>query len=136
MGKRHLGLKVAASIAVGLGVCGIAPAQEFKLPVSMSYSSTDKSTWNTVLIVSGVVLAVGLLQSENTLALLGAAGVVVSLVELNNNHFRNQYFPHGVDLMHSGPVAFGFTPFGHMGLTDEKIVRTHPTVYLSASFKF
>ena len=113
-----------------------AQSSDLKLPVTLSYSaSTQKDTWNTVLIVSGVVLVVGLITDESALTLLGGAGVIVSLVQSNKFGYAPQYSPHGINLLQKGPVSFGVNPFGQMGL-NQGFKDLRPSAYLSANFKF
>lgn len=134
----HQSLAIAA-IGASLGLSGLAQAEgnDFKIPTTLSYSAAgnDRQTWNTVLIVSGVVLAVGLIQSENTLTILGAAGVALSLIQLNKTSFRPQYSFRGLDLVKRGPVAFGISPFGDVNLR-QGFTALRPSAYLSASFRF
>lgn len=125
--------------AIALGVCMAGTAnsqsQKFTLPTSLNYQSNSKQTWNTVLIVSAVVMAVGLIQDETTLTLLGGAGVIVSLVQLNKTGFAPSYATRGLDVMQSGPVSLGFRPFGPAGLVT-KTPTFNPSPYIMANFKF
>jgi len=130
-------LIAAATVGVGVGATATASAQEanFKIPTTLSYAQTRRDTWNTVLIVSGAVMVVGLIQEETTLTLLGGAGVLISLVQLNNTRYRSELFPGGMDLVRKGAFSFGMKPF------DETMLRSgfntiQPTPYISASFKF
>ena len=129
---------MAAAVALAFGFTATASAQssDLKLPVTLSYSaSTQKDTWNTVLIVSGVVLVVGLITDESALTLLGGAGVIVSLVQSNKFGYAPQYSPHGIDLIQKGPVSFGVNPFGQMGIT-QGFKDLRPSAYISANFRF
>jgi hypothetical protein len=134
---RSIGFKAAAAAAIGMTLVGTAGAQEskFTIPTQLSYQSSSKQMWNTVLIVSAVVLAVGLLQDDTTLAILGGAGVLVSLTQVNKYGFQLQSHPRGLDLVKSGPLSFGVNPFGQIGLRDG-FGPIKPSVYLSANFKF
>ncbi|MBC8063994.1 MAG: hypothetical protein H7Y17_04135 [Chlorobia bacterium] len=128
----------AAAVALGFGFSSMASAQslDFKIPVKMSYgAATPSGTWNTVLIVSAAVMAVGLITGETTLTILGGAGVLVSLTQTNKSGFRPQYFARGLDLVQSGPVSFGVRPFGPAGL-HQGITTLQPSPYIVANFKF
>lgn len=126
-----------AGMALGLCLSGVAGAQtaEFKIPTKLSYASTDRQTWNTVLLISGIVAIVGLTQSDSTLTILGGAGVLVSLVQLNKNGYMPQYSPRGLDFYKSGPVSFGFNPFGMVG-PNQDLKGIRPSGYITANFKF
>lgn len=142
-----------AVIGAGLGTSSVANAQTYspKLPVTLSYANdytpnaalpslglafqSRRDTWNTVLLVSGIVLLVGIVQNEGTLILLGGAGVIVSLVQLNPGRFTGNSLAHGLDLAKAGPVSFGFSPFGQFGAAPgDRTLR--PSAYISANFKF
>jgi len=136
----NIGRKIttaAIALTLGFGFSGRASAQDpnLRLHAKLSYGSTDRNTWNTVLLVSGAVLVVGLIQEESTLTILGGAGVLLSLFETNKTNFRSQYFPHGLDLYKTGPVSFGVSAFSSMGLT-EGFRPVRPAAYISATFKF
>jgi len=141
-----------AVIGVGLGTSATVGAQtlESKLPVTLSYAnhrpaanlpslgyaySTRRDTWNTVLLVSGIVMVVGLVQSDSTLTILGGAGVIVSLVQLNSTRFRSHSFARGVDLVQAGPISLGFSPFGQVGMVPG-YNTPRPSLYAAATFKF
>lgn len=144
MNSGHRLSMTTAAVAAGLCFSSMATAQssKFSLPTSLSYSqSNSKQTWNTVLLVSGIALGVGLLTDEGTLTILGGAGVLVSLIQLNqNNSFTSNYFPRGMDMVRSGPMAFGVSPFGQRLGFSQKFTGgfddIRPTVYATASFKF
>lgn len=127
----------AAALVVGSGFTSVASAQsrDFKIPTTLEYQSSRRDTWNTVLIVSAAVMVIGLVQEETTLTLLGGAGVLISLVQLNNSRYASQLFPGGMDLVRRGPVSFGIKPY------DETMLRSgfntvQPSPYISVSFKF
>jgi hypothetical protein len=138
-------------MAMGLGGSTLASAQslEPKLPVTLTYGSklstgpnftfgyaqSRRDTWNTVLLVSGIVMIVGIVQDESTLILLGGAGVIVSLVQLNSNRFASHSIARGVDLVQAGPISLGFSPFGQMGLVPG-YSTPRPSLYAAATFKF
>ena len=128
----------ALAIALGAGLSSVASAQnhDFKLSATLSFSSSsNRGTWNTVLIVSAVVFAVGLIQGDSTLALLGGAGALVSLVELNKNGYAPQYMPHGLDLVRRGPLSLGLNPFGEFGMMPG-YMSIRPSFYAAMNFKF
>jgi hypothetical protein len=146
----HNSLKAAAAMSVGMGMCGVAGAQDMEttLPVTLSYAPTlnaapakapsymqsRRDTWNTVLLVSAIVLAVGIIQSESTLVILGGAGVIVSLVQMDRR-FQLQYTPRGINLFQSGPLTFGLNPLSQPGLVD-KPGPARLGYYAALNFKF
>lgn len=79
----------------------------------------QQETWNTVLVISAIVGGVGLLTGQDTLLLLGGAGVLLSLVEMNSNHFHMQAAQRGFSFADVGPVSFGLTPMVHPGYSHE-----------------
>lgn len=147
----HKRLKLSALAIVCLGAPALSSAQSFDptLPVTLTYAErfepkpmaampyavqSRSNTWNTVMIVSGIVLVVGLITDESTLVILGGVGVIVSLVQMERR-FQLQYSPRGIDLFQKGPITFGLNPFSQPGLVD----RPGPPrtgLYLAASFKF
>lgn len=127
-----------AALAIGTGLTSTARASDndFKIPTRLSFSAaSQKDTWNTVLIISAAVMVVGLIQEESTLTLLGGAGVLVSLFQTNKMGFSAPALPHGLDLVKSGPVSFGFSPFGQFGLASG-VTTLNPSPYVVAKFKF
>lgn len=130
--------KLAAATILAPMTLAVANAQDqaFKIPASLSYArSSPRDTWNTVLVVSAGVLIIGLIQDDSTLTILGGAGTLVSLVQLNQTHFRPQYSPRGISLLSSGPVSFGVTPFGSMN-AQQGFRDFRPGAYIAANFKF
>lgn len=130
---------LALSIGTGISSSAVASDLPFTIPTKLSYSSAanQKSTWNTVLIVSAAVLVIGLIQEESTLALLGGAGVLVSLVQTNNLGFQAPSMPRGIDFYKSGPVSFGLSPFGRFGLRlGAGFDSFSPSPYVVANFRF
>jgi hypothetical protein len=134
MNKNLRNLKIAALAATALGASAISGAQSFDptIPVTLSYgpaigtkaspglayAQTSRNTWNTVLLVSAIVLVVGLIQEESTLVILGGAGVIVSLIQMDKR-FQLQYSPKGITLFNSGPLTFGLNPLSQPGLVDK-----------------
>ena len=142
-----------AVIGAGLGASSVASAQTYHpgLPVTLTYANDHaprtalpalglayqgrRDTWNTVLLISGIVFVVGLIQDDSTLAILGGAGVIVSLIQLNPSRFTGNSISHGLDLAKAGPVSFGFSPFGQFGaVPGDRSLR--PSAYVAANFKF
>jgi len=133
MNKNLRNFKIAALATTALGASALSGAQSFdpKIPVSLSYApvigakatptlsyaQTRRDTWNTVLLVSAIVLVVGLIQEESTLVILGGAGVIVSLIQMDRR-FQLQYSPKGIHLFNSGPLTFGINPMSQPGLVD------------------
>ena len=131
----------ALALTMGLGTVSSVEATDspFKIPTKLSYSSaaSQRDTWNTVLIVSAAVLVVGLITDESTLALLGGAGVLVSLVQTNNLGFQAPSMPRGIDFYKSGPVSLGVSPFGRFGLrSGAGFDALNPSPYIVANFRF
>ena len=125
-------------IAAGMvGVAAVpAAAQSYAAynPPMMSFSSSGQhDTWNTVLVASAIVGVIGLATNDGTLTIIGAAGVVVSLVETNSSRFRYQALHRGIDLAHAGPLSFGVSPFGGFGSVGVPGMR--PAAYAQLSFK-
>ena len=104
----------------------------FRLTLS---SSGDRSMWHNVLVISAIVGIVGIATQDSTLTILGAAGVVLSLVETGGSTFRFRSATHGMDLMESGPFTFGINPFSQL---DGSSISTKPSAapYMRLSFKF
>ena len=145
---------ILATAIIGAGIgASSAHAQSYipKLPITLSYANdhtpkaalpalglayqSRRDTWNTVLLVSGIVFVVGLIQDNSTLAILGGAGVIVSLIQLNPSRFTGNSVAHGLDLAKAGPVSFGFSPFGQFGaVPGDRSLR--PSAYIAANFKF
>ena len=106
--------------------------QHFSLSLS---GSADKATWHTVLIVSVVVGAIGILEGDGALTLIGAGGALLSLVETGGSSFRFQGFRHGFDLVHTGPFSFGVNPFGALGPVQSPATN-RPNPYMQLSYRF
>lgn len=139
MMKRSTIAAMALSIGMGISNSAVASDLPFTIPTKLSYTSapSQKNTWNTVLIVSAAVLVVGLIQGESTLALLGGAGVLVSLVQTNNLGFQAPSMPRGIDFYKAGPVSFGLSPFGRFGLRSSAgFDSLSPSPYVVANFRF
>lgn len=133
----NIGHKTLAALALGIGLSGMASAQnhDLKLTATLSYGQSEKQTWNTVLLISAAVLVVGLIQNEDTLTLLGGAGVLVSLVQTSKYGYMPQAFPHGIDLVQKGPLSLGMNPFGLVG-PSQGFTNLRPSVYVAMNFKF
>lgn len=133
---RHTTATVAA-LAIGFGATTSAQAQSksFTIPTTMSYASSPRQTWNTVLLVSAAVMVVGLIQEESSLTLLGGAGVLVSLFQLNKTGFRSEFFASGVDVVKKGAFSFGVSPVNELRPTFGQ-TQLQPTAYAIATFKF
>lgn len=124
-----------AIAALAFGVVAPAGAQSIGLAntPALSFSrSADKGTWHTVMIVSAVVGVIGLLDGDSTLAVLGGAGVLLSVVESDQSRFQLRPFRHGLDLARTGPLSFGIDPIG----LSPGFARPRPAAYLHATFKF
>lgn len=88
-----------------------------------------------MLIVSAAVMVVGLIQKEDTLTLLGGAGVLVSLVQSHKSGFRPNYSLRGIDLVAQRHVSFGIRPFGSME-PGPGFSHLRPSLYIAANFRF
>lgn len=131
MNKIKATAKISAGIVIGFGIMAPASAQTYDAfsPGNLSFSrSEDRDTWHTVLIASAVIGIVGLASGDGTLTVLGAAGVVLSLVETDQNRFR---YGRGFDLLHRGPISLGISPFGQAGYPGFR-----PSAYVQYVFKF
>ncbi|MHB8637115.1 MAG: hypothetical protein ACYC96_11660 [Fimbriimonadaceae bacterium] len=103
---------LAKSCAVAaLASVGSAPAQAQSItsgPPAQWFTYTGHSdTWNTVLLVSGLVGVVGLVNGDGTLVILGGAGVLLSLYETANTRFDFQGLRQGPRFLKYGQVSFG-----------------------------
>jgi hypothetical protein len=132
-------MNMKKTMAIGaLALVVVAPANAQSVAPNtptVSFQSSKKGMWQTVLLVSAIVGVVGVVQGDSTLIILGGAGVLLSLYQTNQMGFRPQPFRHGLDLMRSGPVSFGIQPFGTFGL-QPGFTTPRPTAYLHASFRF
>ena len=160
MKKSYLPLKTAALASVIVLGSGLAqgqtsssfsyPAMETGYPIQLDQSKDvlslnaraglslqghgDHQMWNTVFIVSIVVGVIGIVDSDTSLIVLGAAGAVLSSMEMNQ-HFRFNLANRGLDLMHTGPLSFGLNPLA--GFADCPGVSFKlPAMYLKATFRF
>jgi hypothetical protein len=143
---------IATTLALPFVFSGVAGAQTLDVPGPSSSpslqipgftgspafafkSTTNRETWHTVLIVSGVLLFIGIVDSDSTLAILGGAGVLVSLSQTNGNAYR--YNPAGrtLDFANIGKLSFGVNPFGGMNLA-QGLNAPHPKFVVQAKFKF
>ncbi|HVT13148.1 MAG TPA: hypothetical protein VHE55_12865 [Fimbriimonadaceae bacterium] len=128
-------VKTFAMIALALAVVAPASAQSIGLAntPTLSFSrSADRDTWHTVMIVSAVVGIVGLLDGDGTLAVLGGAGVALSLIESDSSRFQLRPFRYGLNLAKAGPLSFGIDPIG----LSPVFAKPRPSVFVRATFKF
>ena len=134
---KNLMTKAAATATVAFLATAPAWAQNstsLSAP-ALSFSSSQRDTWHTVMVVSAVVGVVGLLDGDTTLVILGGAGVLVSLVESDQMKFRLRPRSSGVDLLKMGPVSLGINPLGQIGMA-QAYQSSRPTAYVQVSFKF
>lgn len=107
-------------------IVGAASAQSLParpLDPTLAFQSGHRDTWNTVLVVSSIVGVLGIVGGDGTLAVAGAAGVLLSLYELDQNRFRLATAPRGLELR-SGNFVFGAQPLGRQsGATLQFRVR-------------
>jgi hypothetical protein len=125
--------RIAAVTALGIGVIAPASAQKaahFDFKPLAFRSSGQRDMWHTVTLVSAGVALAGILTDDGPLTVLGAAGVIVSLVESDSTRFRYAPAFRGIDFVHSGPISFGVSPFG-LGFDSP-----HPAGYLQLTFRF
>lgn len=102
-------------LVAGMGGLGAAPAMAQTASLDgppkqwFSYAG-DRQTWNTVMLVSGIVGFVGLVDNDPTLVILGGVGVLVSVFEENNQmRYRFGTLAGGDGLIRTGRFSFGFT---------------------------
>lgn len=128
--------KIAAAMALPLITSVAAQAHDNIVPgvPILSYSrSTDRETWRSVLLVSGILLIAGLVDDNGALILIGGAGVLVSLSHTNGSYYTS--VGRGLEFAKVGPVSMGFNPFGTMRLS-QGLNNPQPTVVVQAKFKF
>lgn len=99
-----------------------------------SVASVDRDAWRTIMLISGIVLIVGLVDNDSTLAILGGAGLLVSFVESGPPSFAYRGF-RGFPLMQSGPFTFGISPYGQLGLA-RGLDKPCPSPFATVTFKF
>jgi hypothetical protein len=119
------------SLAVlAFGVVAGASAQTASLNnyPSLSFArNPDRSTWQTIMLISIGVGVLGLANGDSTLTILGAAGAAISLSQMGRLSFQNK----GFSLASKGPLSFGLNPMGM-----HEIGMNRPMVFLNAKFKF
>jgi hypothetical protein len=125
-------LRLAAAGALALSIVAGANAQSSTSlkPIELNFQASQRNTWNTVMLISAAVGIVGVVQGDSTLTLLGGAGVVLSLYQME----RNRYGFRGFEFAKSGPVSMGINPLG-VGFS-QSISSVRPTAYIQATFKF
>jgi hypothetical protein len=137
MTVKNLSTKAAAAIGLAL-VASVPASAQSATPIAaptLSFSSSQRDTWHTVLIVSAIVGVVGIIQGDSTLTVLGGVGVLVSLVESEQMKFRFKPQSHGLDLLKMGPVSLGVNPLGKIGIA-QAYQSSRPTAYMQLTFKF
>src|SRR5271165_729197 len=68
-------------------------------PSELSYGgSSQRDTWRTLALVSGIVLIFGLVDDDPTLTILGGVGLLFSLYETGQFGYR-YHSPHGTELI-------------------------------------
>lgn len=139
MTLKNLFILVVAPLVLSSVSFNSAQAQEFKVYEPPSFVAPQRSmraTWNLVLAVSAVVAAIGLIQDESALVVIGGAGIVISLLQSDRSRFTTLRDPiRGFDLHRSGAATFGFSPFD----TNRNWSRRSafkPSIYIAAKFKF
>ena len=109
--------KVGAVAAVATAAMGAAQAQsshfDRETNLSISYRHAD-SGGHTLLLVSGIVLLVGLIDGDSTLTALGGIGVLVYIVEYDNNTYRFR------PLARDGNLTFGVSTLGSTGFVQPR----------------
>lgn len=118
------------SAAFALAFAGVAPAcaQTASLAGAppLFFNSAARSTDNnTILLVSAGVLLIGLVDSNNTLIILGGAGVLYTVIGSGQN--RYQYH----DLAKRGPLSFGLATYGPLTPNSPK-----PSPFIERTWKF
>ena len=133
---RNTAVKIAAVTALPLVVGATAHAQvaDLRSAATLSYSSASHETWHTVLLISGILLLAGLIDSDSGLIIIGGAGVLIAESETNGNAYRSS-IGHSLDFYHAGRLSFGVNPFGQMGL-QQGLHQPRPNLTIQAKFKF
>lgn len=126
MDFKKLSLVALATVTVASASAQTASLNNY--PALSFAAGTDRSTWQTVMLISIGVGVLGLANGDSTLTIIGAAGAAISLSQMGRLSFQNQ--PR-LSFARSGPISFGLNP---MGSPDMGVKR--PTVFLNATFKF
>jgi hypothetical protein len=132
----NMGAKLAAVTALPFLVSAAAEASSTDLPglPMMGYSrSTDRETWRSVMLVSGILLVAGLVDDNGALILIGGAGLLVSLSHTNGNYYSS--VGRSMDLARFGAISMGVNPLGGMKLTPAT-TPSRPSLVVQAKFKF
>ena len=129
-------MKQTAIGILALGVVGSATAQDTRPIVPpLSFQSSQRQMWQSVLLVSAAVGVLGLVQGDSTLTLLGGAGVLLALYQTNRAGFQLRPSKFGIDVVGAGPVSVGIAPFGQRGFS-KGMGTGRPAAYVQATFKF
>jgi len=130
--------KLAALAAIPIGLCTAANAQSVPLahtaPTNLAFAyGTSHETWHTVLLISGVVLLAGLINSDSGLIIIGGAGVLLAESETNGTAFRQSV--HSLDFAKLGRVSVVIDPFGSMGYV-QGLSKARPGLVFQTKIKF
>lgn len=128
-------LKTASTAMLALTMISASSAQNFEGASVSFQSGNQRSTWQTVMLISAIVGIVGVAQGDSTLTILGGAGVLLSLYQTERMRFQLQPFQGGVSMLRSGPVTFGMKPFGDLS-PAQGMTGSRPSVFVQATFKF
>ncbi len=136
---RNITTKAAAAAAFALVVAAPVYAQTPEATSAPSLAAPHSTGFyrssggsNTLLVISAAVLIIGLIDDDTTLAVLGGAGVVLSLYDSGQMHYQLNSYGRGADLVKMGPASFGVSPFNAVAPQP----FGSPSVYAQLKFKF
>lgn len=102
-------------------------------PSWFGYSSSH-DTWNGVMLVSGIVALIGLVDNDSTLVIIGGAGVLLSLYEESSSRFAFGGYRHA-DLMKSGPWTMGLKTTPGIALAPG-LASPQPSAFVQYTVRF
>ena len=125
--------KTTAKAAAGMAFVAMATVPAMAQTPAMvgapalSYNRAMRHDSNhTLLIVSAAVLVIGVIDSNSTLTILGAAGVFLSLSESGQMYRARS----GSDLLKYGNVSLGFNAKG----SPQAMSDARPYIQISSKF--
>lgn len=128
MNTNNILAKSFAACAITFAIAAPACAQTASLTGAppLTYNSMANGTNNnTILLVSGAVLLIGLVDDNSALTILGGVGVLYSVVGTGQNHYQFH------DVARKGPFSIGFTTYGQLSPNTPR-----PSPYIEHTWKF